>query len=362
MMTGLCILMGALLLDLLAGEAPNRCHPVAWLGKFISLQLRLAPKEGKVRQFVFGMAMVILTVAMITVPLYFLQCYCAGAAAICPSPATGLLRHFVPRNDEIGGETAALLCHCEAAAAAAAICPVTLDLQTLSTVVYFLFSIYLLKNTFSLRGLWQAVQKVKLSLAAGDLDRARRHSNALVSRRTENLSRDQVISAAIESCSENLCDSFVAPLFYFAVFGLPGAVAYRIVNTFDAMIGFHGQWEYTGKFAARLDDALNFIPARLSGLFIVLASAIRGADFAGSWRAMLGRHGRTESPNAGWTMGAMAGALGITLEKPGTYSLNGGGRELTLDAITRSQQIVVTAAAIWAVMVAGMEALIGIAA
>jgi adenosylcobinamide-phosphate synthase len=353
MMTGPCILLGALLMDLLAGEAPNRFHPVAWLGKFISLQLRSAPKEGKVRQFICGMAMVILTVAIITVPLYFLQCHWAGAAAICPSPATGLLRHFVPRNDEIGGE---------GAIAAAAICPVPLDLQTLSTVVYVLFSIYILKNTFSLRGLWQAVQKVKLSLAAGDLDRARQHSNALVSRRTENLSRDQVISSAIESCSENLCDSFVAPLFYFAVFGLPGAVAYRIVNTFDAMIGFHGQWEYTGKFAARLDDVLNFIPARLSGLFIVTASAIRGADFAGSWRAMFSQHGRTESPNAGWTMGAMAGALGITLEKPGAYSLNGGSRELTLDAITRSQQIVVTAAAIWAVMVAGMEVLIGIAA
>ena len=322
-MTGLCILLGALLLDLLAGEAPNRFHPVAWLGKFISLQLRLVPAEGKVRQFICGMAIVTLTVAIITVPLYFLKSYCEAAAAICP---------------------------------------LSVSLQSITTIACILFSIYLLKNTFSLRGLWQAVQKVKLSLAAGDLDKARRHSNALVSRRTENLSRDQVISAAIESCSENLCDSFVAPLFYFAVFGLPGAVAYRIVNTFDAMIGFHGQWEYSGKFAARLDDALNFIPARLSGLFIVLASVIGGADFAGSWRAMLGRHGRTESPNAGWTMGAMAGSLGITLEKPGAYCLNGGGRELTLDTITRSQQIVVAAAAIWAVMVAGMEALIGIAA
>jgi adenosylcobinamide-phosphate synthase len=128
------------------------------------------------------------------------------------------------------------------------------------------------------------------------------------------------------------------------------------------MIGYHGKWEYTGKFAARLDDVLNFIPARLSGLFITLASAIRGADFAGSWHTMLGQHGRTESPNAGWTMSAMAGALGITLEKPGAYSLNGGGRELTLDAITRSQQIVMAAAAIWIMIVTGIEVMIGIAA
>ena len=324
MLTGPCILLGALLLDLLAGEAPNRFHPVAWLGKFISLQLRLVPAGGRVRQFICGMAMVILTTAMITVPLYLLTC------------------------------------HCEAAAAAAAICPITLPLPGLATIAYILFSIYLLKNTFSLRGLWQAVQKVKMSLANGDLAKARWHTNALVSRKTENLSREQLISAAIESCSENLCDSFVAPLFYFAVFGLPGAIAYRVVNTFDAMIGFHGKWEYTGKFAARLDDVLNFIPARLSGLFIVLASALHNADFAGSWRTMLGQHGRTESPNAGWTMSAMAGSLGVTLEKSGAYCLNGGGRELTLASITRSQQILIAAATIWAMIVTGVEVLIGI--
>ena len=314
MMTGPYILTGALLLDLLAGEAPNRFHPVAWLGKFISLQLRLVPTVGKVRQFICGMAIVILTVVIITVPLFLLKF------------------------------------HWEATAGAAA------------TIAYILFSIYLLKNTFSLRGLWRAVQKVKLSLAAGDLDKARRHSNSLVSRGTGDLSREQVISAAIESCAENLCDSFVAPLFYFAILGLPGAVAYRIVNTFDAMIGYHGKWEYTGKFAARLDDALNFIPARLSGLLITLASAIRGGDFAGSWRTMFSRHGGTESPNAGWTISAMAGSLGITLEKPGAYSLNGGGKELTLEAITRSQQIVLTAAGAWAVTIAGMEVVIGFAA
>jgi adenosylcobinamide-phosphate synthase len=325
MMNGLYILLGALLLDFLAGEAPNRFHPVAWLGKFISLALRLGPAAGNIRQFVFGASLVILTSVIITVPLYFLKY------------------------------------HGEAAAAAAADYLFGVNLQTLNAIAYTLFSIYLLKNTFSLRGLWQAVQKVKISLAGGDLDKARWHSNALVSRKTENLSREQVISAAIESCSENLCDSFVAPLFYFAIFGLPGAVAYRIVNTFDAMIGFHGKWEYTGKFAARLDDVLNFIPARLSGAFIFLASAICSADFAHSWRTMIGQHGKTESPNAGWTMSAMAGSLGITLEKQGAYSLNGGSRQLTLAAITYSQNIFITAAAIWAIIITGIEVLIGLA-
>lgn len=322
MMNGLYILLGALLLDLLAAEAPNRFHPVAWLGKLISLQLKLVPAGGNARQFICGAAMVILTMAIITVPLVFLKYHWEAAAEIYP---------------------------------------LTINLQSLSTIAYLLFSIYLLKNTFSLRGLWLAVQKVKISLAGDDLVKARWHTNALVSRKTENLSQEQVISAAIESCSENLCDSFVAPLFYYSIFGLPGAVAYRIVNTFDAMIGFHGKWEYTGKFAARLDDVINFIPARLSGAGIFLATALCGADAAQSWRTMLGQHGNTESPNAGWTMGAMAGSLGITLEKQGAYCLNGGSSQLTVADITRSQNIVITAAAIWATMITGIEVLIGLA-
>ena len=321
---GLYILCGALLLDALMGEAPNRWHPVAWLGNLISLELKLEPSSGARRQFFFGMAMVILTCAAIAVPLYFLKC------------------------------------HCEATTAATAIYPMAAYLPILNTIAYLIFSIYVLKNTFSLRGLWQAVEDVKLCLRGGDLSAARLKARALVSRDTSNLNDEQIMSAAVESCAENLCDSFIAPLFYFVIFGLPGAIVYRIVNTFDAMIGYRGRWEYTGKFAARTDDVLNFLPSRLSALLIVAASGICRTDAAGSWRAMLSQHRRTKSPNAGWSMSAMAGSLGVKLEKAGAYCLDGGGRELTMSAITRSQQIVMAAAAIWATIVAGIEVLIGV--
>ena len=324
-LSGLYILCGALLLDALAGEAPNPRHPVAWLGKLISLELKLEPAEGPRRQFLYGTALVILTCAAVTVPLYFLKC------------------------------------HCEAAAAAAAIHPIAGYLPSLNTIAYVIFSIYLLKTTFALRGLWQAVEDVKLCLRSSDPAGARLKARALVSRDTSDLTGEQLMSAAVESCAENLCDSFIAPLFYFAIFGLPGAVVYRIVNTFDAMIGYRGRWEHTGKFAARLDDVLNFIPSRLSALLIVAASGLCRADAAGSWRTLMAQHGRTNSPNAGWTMCAMAGSLGIELEKNGTYTLTGGNARLSVAAVAQSQAVMLTSAGMWGMVIAVVEALVGLA-
>jgi adenosylcobinamide-phosphate synthase len=304
-MTAFFILCAALFTDMAAGEMPNRFHPVAWLGGLISWQMKLAPAMGKARCFLFGMAVVILTTGFITAGLY-------------------------------------LIASC---------------LQQFNTAVYVIFSTLLLKSSFSLRGLWQAVENIRKSLASSDIDAARSYARALVSRDTGSLSGQELISATIESCSENLCDSFVAPLFYFAIFGLPGAIAYRILNTYDAMIGYHGKWEYTGKFAARLDDAANFIPARLSGLLIVIASALTRSNAPQGWQTMLSQHGSTESPNAGWPMGAMAGSLGITLSKKDHYMLDGGSGSLTVGSIDQAQLVTLSAASIWIVAVLICEVL-----
>ena len=234
-------------------------------------------------------------------------------------------------------------------------------LSGLNSVIHILLSAYLLKSTFALRGLWKAVEDVRLCLQRNNAPEARRRARSLVSRDTSHLSDEQLMSAAVESCAENLCDSFIAPLFYYAILGLPGALLYRIVNTFDAMIGYHGRWEYTGKAAARLDDALNFIPARLSALLIVAASGICRADAGGSWRTMLKQHGRTASPNAGWTMCSMAGSLGVELEKSGEYTLSGGSAALSDAAVSRSQAVMLTAAGIWGMIIAVIEVVIGFA-
>jgi adenosylcobinamide-phosphate synthase len=116
----------------------------------------------------------------------------------------------------------------------------------------------------------------------------------------------------------------VAPFFYFAIFGVPGALAYRAINTLDAMIGYHGEYEYLGKAAAILDDWANLIPARLTAGLLVLASLLAGADSRAALWTAVAQHAYTESPNSGWPMAAMAGALGVRLEKIGHYSLGHG--------------------------------------
>ena len=156
------------------------------------------------------------------------------------------------------------------------------------------------------------------SLAAG-----RERLSWLVSRDVAQLTEVQVRESAIESLAENLNDSVVAPLFWFAVAGLPGAALYRFANTADAMWGYRTvrggrQWEWAGKWAARADDALNWLPARLTAL--LLWPTGQGAAL---WR----NAGLTPSSNGGWPMGAMALCMGVRLGKPGVYTLNATGRE-----------------------------------
>ena len=202
-----------------------------------------------------------------------------------------------------------------------------------------------LTTMLSLRDLVRAARRVQAALRRGDLDGARSTvGRDLVSRPTARLGAGQVAAATIESVAENLTDSVLAPVAFYLAFGLPGAFAYRAVNTADSMIGYrHGALEHFGKVAARLDDALNFIPARLAALAIVGAAALAGADVGRAWRTMLGQHARTASPNAGWTMAAMAGALRVRLEKPEHYVV-GAGPQPTADDISTAVRIIMIAA------------------
>ncbi|MCH8330432.1 MAG: cobalamin biosynthesis protein CobD [Bacteroidetes bacterium] len=174
-------------------------------------------------------------------------------------------------------------------------------------------------------------------LTDGDVAQARLGLRSLVSREPSGLSSQQTAAATVESVSENMADSICGPWLFFALFGLPGAVAYRVINTMDSMIGYHGEYELLGKASARLDDIVNLIPARLSGLLLVLASAfLPGQHAAGAWRIMWRDHARTESPNAGWPMSGMAGALGVELEKVGHYRLGEDTRPVVVGDITQA--------------------------
>lgn len=206
----------------------------------------------------------------------------------------------------------------------------------------------LLKLALASHGLDRAAGEVEAALRRDDLPEARRRlSWHLVSRDTADLSAEEVAGAAVESVAENLTDAFVAPLCAYAAAGLPGVWAYRFAQTADSMWGYHDEaHEWLGKPAARLDDALNWLPARLAaGLLTAATWLVEGrAAAVNAWRARRSQARNTASPNAGQTMATMAGALGVTLTKRWHYALAGGGAALTPDVLARGRRIVRVAA------------------
>lgn len=183
--------------------------------------------------------------------------------------------------------------------------------------------IYLIGTTIALRELISSAKQVIDSVKAGMLDDARQHLSMIVGRDTADLSEKGILRATIETLAENLSDGVIAPLFYLAIGGLPLAIAYKAINTLDSMVGYKNErYVRFGWAAARLDDVANYIPARITGVLMAIASLIFGCSLSCS-RASLNimlRDGRNHtSPNSGVPEAAMAGALGVRLGGPSTY-------------------------------------------
>ncbi len=283
----LLVLAGASLIEWLLGEVPAKVHPVVWMGKTTDWIFRRAPRQDPRKQLLFGL------VAAVCLPTTF-----AGAA-------WALLR----------------------------------SVDTVPSV-HLLVASLLLSTTFSVRELGRAASRVHTALTAPpQLDHARKSLRALCSRDPSLLDEPQLAAATVESVAENSSDSFVAPLFFYALFGLPGAVFYRTVNTLDAMVGYRGRYEYLGKTAARFDDVLNWIPARLTAGLLLLAGTFHGYPPRSGLRLLLRDGRKTKSPNAGVVMATMAGLLGIELEKVGHYRLGDPRHSITGDHIEESWKI-----------------------
>lgn len=269
------IIVAAILWDMIFSEPPSLIHPTVWMGKFISGSWKIKPLNSKTGEFIWGFFIVI------------------GGVIIFGSIPYLLIR-FIPNSGNL--------------------------------LILFI-SIPLFKVSFSLKYLFKSAREIRDELNEGNLIEARKlTSYHLVSRNTDLLSSEQISSCVIESVSENITDSFTSPLFFFLIAGLPGSWAYRFINTSDAMIAYRNdEFEWGGKFTAWCDSFLNFIPARLTALMIVLSSFIYpGTSGKKSWKYLVRDCNITASPNAGWTMSAMAGALSIRLEKKNEYILGEG--------------------------------------
>jgi len=293
----------ALLIDHLLGEPPVRWHPVVWMGHYLGWAgQRVAPPEGESRPARDGRVFALGALA-----------WCAGALPVVvlawglQAGLAWVSAQWLPWGAWLGVLGLALL----------------------------------LKPLLAWAMLRREVQAVEAALAQS-LPAGRERLAWLVSRDVTRLTDTEVRESAIETLAENLNDSVIAPLFWFALLGLPGAALYRYANTADAMWGYRDaraghQWLWAGKWAARVDDVLSWLPARLTALLLALVSA----GTAWCWLGRLpAQAAQTPSPNSGWPMAALALALGIRLGKPGVYVLNGTGHAPqatdTARAVTRA--------------------------
>lgn len=272
----------ALAIDRWLGEPPARWHPVVWVGAYLGAAgRRIAPRAGqgagqRFKPFVAGAL-----------------AWCAGAAMVFIA-AWALQWHA----SHLPAWVAALL------------------------LALFL------KPLLAWRMLRDEVLAVEAALGVS-LDAGRARLARLVSRTVEALDETGVRESAIESLAENLNDSVVAPIFWFVLLGLPGAALYRFANTADAIWGYRGvregrAWEWAGKWAARADDVLSWLPARITALLLLCCSLPRRRRV--SVGALRREAAQTPSPNSGWPMAAMALLLDVRLAKPGVYTLNAAGR------------------------------------
>jgi adenosylcobinamide-phosphate synthase len=294
----------ALLIDRWWGEPPVRLHPVVWMGSYLKRVARSLPDRSPGWAFILGAAF-----------------WLVGAVLV--AAAYGYAGFVFARL------------------------PLWLNVS---------LTALLLKPLFALRMLLTEVGAVEQALGES-IDCGRARLSMIVSRDTSQLDAHEIRESALESLAENLSDSVVAPLLWFALFGLPGAAVYRFANTADAMWGYRGRWEWAGKFAARADDLLNLIPARITALGLLLA----GSNRVSGLRHLAHEAARTASPNSGWPMGALALSLNVRLRKPLTYELNAGGSAPTpADTTIALRRAEITAWAIAALLAIGSRWLPGI--
>ncbi|MCX8170045.1 MAG: cobalamin biosynthesis protein, partial [Candidatus Methanomethyliaceae archaeon] len=249
------ILQLAFLIDLAFGEPSNKFHLTAWIGKFIE----------KMESF---------------------------------------FRKI--KNEKLAGSFLAIL----------SIVVFTLSAYLLTIIIDILFIQILiipilLKMTFAFRSMIDHINPIMKNFHS-DIEKSRKFLSMVVRRETSSLSPPLMASAAIETIAEGFVDGFLSPIFYYAIFGLPGAVAYRVINTLDSMVGYKNErYFYFGWFSAKLDTLANYIPARLASLIFIISSFILSKNWKKAIITTKKYHNVTESKNAGWPMSTMAGALEI---------------------------------------------------
>ncbi|HSV42415.1 MAG TPA: cobalamin biosynthesis protein, partial [Methanomassiliicoccales archaeon] len=272
----LALLIGSLgiVLDLTLGEPPNRLHPVVWIGSVIAFLDKRIERKGQRADRAKGVLLAL--TPLLLFPVVFT-----------------LILAIV--HDVFGALVWAVACA------------------------------IVMKTMFAIKAMERHVRPIMEALERDDLDAARKGASMIVSRDVNELDREHIISCAAESAAENTVDSAFSPLFFFGLGGLPLMIFYRVSNTLDAMVGYMSPKHINvGRFSAILDDYTNWVCARLSVPFLLMAMMMLRLDWRQGWAMAKKYKHATLSPNKGWSMSAFAGGLGIRFEKFGYYQLGDG--------------------------------------
>lgn len=283
------VLVLALIFDLVFGEPPEKLHPTVWIGKTIEfLKPRFkgsSPKVEKIKGIMLGSIVMIVFALIVYVAL-------------------SLLREY------------------------------------LILIIYIIFAGFLLKTTFAIKCMDELSRPIGIAMKEGKMEDAKNMLRRIVRRDPTKFDDQKIISATVECIAESTVDGITSPLFYYSILGLPLATAYRATNTLDSNIGYKDKEHVNmGWFSARMDTLANYIPARITAFLMVLSAWLLRENWRRSWEILKRDKNKTESPNAGWTMSAMAGAFDVQLEKPGFYILGDSVNPLNPDHIPRAIRI-----------------------
>ena len=299
------VLLFAVVIDFVFGDPKNKFHPTAWIGSLISKLVPLVKSNSNYAEKLGGILLV-LSVSSIV-----------GFSIIILDLGINLI---------------------------------TIDyVHLLASIVV---GSLILKTTIAIKSMENHAINVMHALEQDNLDSARNHLSMIVKRNTKNLDKNHVYSGVVESISENTVDGITAPLFYYGLFGIVGAFVYRVINTIDSMIGYKNNiFRNIGWFGANCDNILNYLPSRITALVMILSAIVLGYNWRNSYQIMIRDGKKTQSPNAGYPMAAIAGALETRFEKINHYSLGDGNITLSKQHVKSAISLMKTTSILFSVIV-----------